>query len=166
MKRNLALVILLSVVGLGIASIGAKIHRIVGNVELDVKTNAIRLKNIGIELENINKRVENLRIAIQPIIMRGVASWYGIPFHGRITASGERYDMNGYTLAHRSLPFGTYVKVRNIQNGLEVVGIVIDRGPFIKGRDFDLSLALARKLGFEFKGLQMVEVEILLLGGV
>jgi rare lipoprotein A len=79
-------------------------------------------------------------------IERGKASWYGPGFHGRRTASGERFDMNDLTAAHRTLPFGTRVRVRNIQNGLEVVVRINDRGPRIRDRVIDLSKAAAAAL--------------------
>jgi rare lipoprotein A len=79
-------------------------------------------------------------------IDRGKASWYGPGFHGRRTASGERFDMNDLTAAHRTLPFGTRVRVRNTQNGLEVVVRINDRGPRIRDRIIDLSKAAAAAL--------------------
>jgi len=90
----------------------------------------------------------------------GVASWYGAPFHGRLAASGERYDMNAMTAAHPTMPLPSYARVRNLANGREVVVRVNDRGPFYGGRIIDLSRAAARKLGFS--GTAMVEVERLM----
>jgi len=75
---------------------------------------------------------------------RGIASWYGRKFHGRPTASGERYDMHALTAAHPSLPFGTVVEVTNLTNGKSVRVRINDRGPFLKGRVIDLSYAAAR----------------------
>lgn len=77
---------------------------------------------------------------------RGRASWYGPGFHGKRTASGERFDMNDLTAAHRTLPFGTRVRVRNTQNGREVVVRINDRGPQISDRIIDLSKAAAAAL--------------------
>ena len=74
---------------------------------------------------------------------RGKASWYGPGFHGKRTASGERFDMNELTAAHRTLPFGTRVLVRNPQNGREVVVRINDRGPQARDRIIDLSRAAA-----------------------
>ena len=76
----------------------------------------------------------------------GMASWYGGKFHGRTTASGERYNMNALTAAHKTLPFGTKVKVTNKKNGKSVVVKINDRGPFIKGRVIDLSRAAHQKI--------------------
>lgn len=77
---------------------------------------------------------------------RGIASWYGSDFHGKRTASGERFDMNDLTAAHRTLPFGTRVLVRNTRNGREVVVRINDRGPRISDRIIDLSKAAAAAL--------------------
>ena len=88
----------------------------------------------------------------------GVATWYGPGFHGRRTASGERFNRNAMTLAHRHMPFGTRVRVTNLKNGKSVVGRVNDRGPFVRGRHFDLSQGMARKLGIGGVGKVRVEV--------
>ena len=90
----------------------------------------------------------------------GQASWYGKPFHGRKTASGARYDMYGYTCAHRSLPFGTKIRVTNLDNGESVVVTVTDRGPFVQGRIVDLSFSAARDLGIVGTGTANVRIEI------
>jgi len=79
-------------------------------------------------------------------LSRGKASWYGPGFHGKRTASGERFDMDDLTAAHRTLPFGTRVRVRNTQNGREVVVRINDRGPQISDRIIDLSKAAAAVL--------------------
>ncbi len=89
----------------------------------------------------------------------GVASWYGAKFHGRTTASGEPYDMNAMTAAHPSLPFGTKVRVTNLENGRGVVLRINDRGPFAKGRIIDVSRHAAEHLGFLGADLARVRVE-------
>ena len=86
----------------------------------------------------------------------GIASWYGRPFHGRRTATGERYDMNRLSAAHKTMPLPSYARVRNLENGRELIVKVNDRGPFYSGRVIDLSRAAARKLGI--RGLARVEV--------
>lgn len=93
-----------------------------------------------------------------PLTQRGLASWYGRKFHGRRTASGERYDMYAMTAAHPTLPIPSYARVRNPANGREVVVRVNDRGPFHKGRIIDLSYTAALKLGV-LRGVAPVEVE-------
>ena len=89
------------------------------------------------------------------------ASWYGVPFHGRQTACGERYDMYGITAAHKTMKFGTKLRVTNPDNGESVVVTITDRGPFIKGRDLDLSYGAAKKIGHVEKGVGKVRIEYL-----
>ena len=91
----------------------------------------------------------------------GMASWYGQPFHGRKTASGERFDMNAMTAAHRTLPFGAWVRVTNLDNGRQVVLRVNDRGPFSKNRIIDVSKRAAESLGFRRKGTTKVRVQFI-----
>ncbi len=87
------------------------------------------------------------------------ASWYGQKFHGRQTASGERYDMYGMTAAHKTLVFGTKLRVTNPDTRLSVTVVVNDRGPFIRGRDLDLSYGAAKAIGLAGKGVGRVKVE-------
>lgn len=89
------------------------------------------------------------------------ASWYGQDFHGRPTSSGERYDMYGFTAAHKTMKFGTKLRVTNPDTDKSVEVIVNDRGPFIWGRDLDLSYGAAREIGFAEKGVGKVMVEYL-----
>ncbi|MEO0689062.1 MAG: septal ring lytic transglycosylase RlpA family protein [Pseudomonadota bacterium] len=90
----------------------------------------------------------------------GVASYYGQRFHGRRTANGERFDMNAMTAAHKTLPFGTYVRVTNPANRRSVTVRINDRGPFIRGRTIDLSRAAAQKIGMIQRGHASVTMEI------
>ncbi len=92
---------------------------------------------------------------------RGVASYYGNEFQGRLTANGERFDQNQMTAAHRTLPFGTKVRVKHVNNGREVVVRINDRGPFVDGRIIDLSRAAAEQLDMIREGVAMVEITIL-----
>lgn len=85
------------------------------------------------------------------------ASFYANKFHGRKTASGELYHKDSLTCAHKTFPFGTMLKVRNPKNNKEVIVTVTDRGPFVKGRTLDLSLAAAKKIGLVHKGIATVE---------
>lgn len=89
---------------------------------------------------------------------QGGASWYGNKFHGRRTASGELYSMFGLTAAHKTLPIPSYVRVRNVRNGKEVIVRVNDRGPFHPGRVIDLSYAAAVKLDIANHGIGQVEI--------
>src|SRR5688572_14585319 len=88
----------------------------------------------------------------------GVASYYK---SGRLTANGERFNPNGYTAAHRSLKFGTLVRVTNLRNGLSVVVRINDRGPFIRGRIIDLAYGAAKAVGMHDSGIVKVQVAIL-----
>lgn len=88
----------------------------------------------------------------------GMASWYGERFHGKRTASGEAFNMNEFTAAHKTLPFGTQVQVRNLDNGQEVVVRINDRGPFTRGRVIDLSRAAAQAIGLIQTGTARVAV--------
>ncbi len=89
---------------------------------------------------------------------RGVASWYGRKFHGRMTSSQEPYDMYAMTAAHKSLPLPTYVRVRNLKNNRSIIVRVNDRGPFVDNRLIDLSYAAATKLDMVRDGTSLVEV--------
>ena len=91
----------------------------------------------------------------------GEASWYGEPHHGRTTASGETYDMNQLTAAHRTLPLGMRVLVTNIKNGRAVEVRINDRGPTIEGRIIDLSYAAARELGAVSGGTIPVRLRVI-----
>jgi rare lipoprotein A len=94
---------------------------------------------------------------------QGVASWYGEPFHGRRTASGEVYDMNRISAAHRTLPFGAVVRVTNLDNGRRLDLRINDRGPFVKNRILDVSRAAAIELGMIGPGTARVELRVLRL---
>jgi rare lipoprotein A len=90
----------------------------------------------------------------------GLASWYGAPYHGRRTASGEVYDMEQLTAAHRTLPFQTWVEVTDLDNGKIVNVRITDRGPFVDGRVIDLSLAAARKIEMVGPGTARVKLKV------
>lgn len=94
-------------------------------------------------------------------VLSGVASWYGPGFHGRTTANGERYNMNDLTAAHKSLKFGTRVKVTNQNNGLSVVVRINDRGPYVGKRIIDLSKSAAQAIDMIGPGTAAVTVEVL-----
>jgi rare lipoprotein A len=89
----------------------------------------------------------------------GTASWYGKQYDGKITASGEPFDMYEFTAAHRTLPFGTYVRVTNPRNGRAVVVRINDRGPVVKDRLIDVSYGAARVLDLQSQGLQRVRLD-------
>jgi rare lipoprotein A len=91
----------------------------------------------------------------------GIASWYGNPYHGRATASGEVYDMEARTGAHRTLPFGTRLRVDNLDNGRTATLTVNDRGPFVEGRMLDVSRRIARDLDMLGPGTARVRITVL-----
>lgn len=91
-------------------------------------------------------------------VFTGIASYYGKEFHGRKTASGEPFDMDALTAAHRTLPFNTMVRVTNFKNGKSVTVRINDRGPFIAGRIIDLSQAAAKAIGLLSIGQVAVEI--------
>jgi rare lipoprotein A len=94
-------------------------------------------------------------------VEQGIASWYGAPFDGRRASDGEIYDMTLMVAAHRTLPFGSVVRVTNLNNGLHTDVRIIDRGPFVAGRIIDLSLAAARALNLVGPGTAPVRIELL-----
>lgn len=98
---------------------------------------------------------------MDPGIITGLASWYGQEFSGRATANGEIFDPMLLTAAHRDLPFGTLVEVRNSRNGRNVQVRINDRGPFVAGRIIDLSYAAAERIGMVEAGVTPVEVRVL-----
>ncbi|GAB7218320.1 septal ring lytic transglycosylase RlpA family protein [Vibrio comitans] len=93
--------------------------------------------------------------------LNGQASWYGNAYHGKLTASGETYNMRAYTAAHKTLPFGTIVRVTNTSNNKSVDVKINDRGPYVKGRVIDLSLVAFNKIGDSSKGLAPIKIDIL-----
>lgn len=96
--------------------------------------------------------------------LEGIASFYAHDFHGRRTANGEEYDMYAMTAAHKTLPFGSVVRVVNLDNNRSTEVRINDRGPFKEGRVIDLSLRAAMELGLVTKGTARVRIEILQLG--
>ena len=101
--------------------------------------------------------IERAQATVSGWQQQGVASWYGPGFHGRLTASGERFNTQALTAAHLHLPFGTMLRVRSEKTGREVIVRVNDRGPYAKGRVIDLSQAAARALGIQGIGRVFIE---------
>jgi len=104
------------------------------------------------------------RYVKQGLTKVGKASWYGKPFHKRLTASGERYNMYSMTAAHRTYAMNTVLKVTNLANKRSVKVRVNDRGPFYRSRDIDLSYGAAKKLGITHKGIGRVKIEVVSSG--
>lgn len=107
-------------------------------------------------IEKLNTVASN---TVRKFSQTGMASWYGRQFHGRKTASGEMFDMNAMTAAHRSLPLNCYIRVTNKNNGKSVVVKVNDRGPFHGNRVLDLSYGAAKQLGITNAGTAKVSIE-------
>jgi rare lipoprotein A (peptidoglycan hydrolase) len=93
------------------------------------------------------------------VSVKVTAGWYGLKHHNKLTASGQRFDMHKNTLAHRTLPLGTKVRLVNPGNGKFAEGVVNDRGPYTKGRELDVSYAMAKQLGFLKKGVMKLYIE-------
>ena len=110
---------------------------------------------VGSGCSVIPKGAADLDVGIKE---RGIASWYGGGFNGQPTASGEIYDMEALTGAHRTLPLGTVLKVTNAENGRQVQVRINDRGPYVNGRIVDLSYAAARRLGMIENGTSAVQL--------
>ena len=91
----------------------------------------------------------------------GIASWYGDPYHGRKAANGEIYDMNTFTAAHKSLPFETWVRVKNLSNNKTTEVRITDRGPFVAGRIIDLSRASATQIELIRPGTAKVRIQVI-----
>lgn len=102
--------------------------------------------------------------SLRPFHQRGIATWYGRRFDGKLTSSGERYDMYAMTAAHKVLPIPSYARVTNLANGRSVVVRINDRGPFHSGRIIDLSYAAAHKLGYVAAGSARVQVDSIVPG--
>ncbi|MGB9594687.1 MAG: septal ring lytic transglycosylase RlpA family protein [Candidatus Poribacteria bacterium] len=105
--------------------------------------------------------IHNAQMSEIDKIQFGVASWYNNSFHGSKTASGEKYDKDDFTAAHRALPYGTIVKVTNIKNGRSVYVRINDRGPHKASRKIDMSYAAAKKIGMINDGIARVRLEVI-----
>lgn len=123
--------------------------------------NASPLKEVANVPLRLPKFPQEITIGPVRLAFKGVASWYGYDGSGNQTAAGERYNPEGMTAAHRSLPLGTKVRVTNTHNGRSVVVRINDRGPYVRGRIIDLSAAAARILGMMGSGVAPVHIEVL-----
>jgi rare lipoprotein A len=112
------------------------------------------------DLLEVGQKLEIRQVGPQPP-SEVVASWYGEDYHGRPMADGELYDMHADTIAHKELPLGTRVELKNPRTGQTASAVVTDRGPFIEGRDIDLSYGLASKLSLVDAGVDTLMMEIL-----
>jgi rare lipoprotein A len=120
------------------------------------------------EISSVNDAENSLNESLVDYTDKGtmVASWYGPRFHGKETANGEVYDQMAFTAAHKKLKFGTLLKITNLKNDKSVIVRINDRGPYIPGRNLDLSKASALALGMMHRGVIKVKVEQISLKGV
>jgi peptidoglycan lytic transglycosylase len=133
-----------------------------------IKTDVIRTEEPVLSTSSVTEDESLVETSAISYIDKGymTASWYGPKFHGRITANGEIYDQMAFTAAHKQLKFGTLLKITNPRNDQEVIVRINDRGPYIGGRQLDLSKAAALHLGMMKRGVIKVKVEQLSLKGV
>ncbi|PWW82481.1 septal ring lytic transglycosylase RlpA family lipoprotein [Prosthecochloris marina] len=117
--------------------------------------NPLQLKHDSLAAPDAAKELGKLFM-----VTEGKASYYADRFHGRLTANGERFNMHELTAAHKSLPFGSMVRVTNLSNGKKVLVRINDRGPYIKGRIIDLSLEAAKEIDLLQKGVTNVRIEV------
>ncbi|MGB5895573.1 MAG: septal ring lytic transglycosylase RlpA family protein [Ignavibacteriaceae bacterium] len=150
-KLLLPLLMILSIIGLTLSPTKSQIT----NKNLAAFENPLEATSIS---QNVNVKYYNLGMM--------KASWYGPRFHGRLTANGEIYDQMGYTAAHKSLPFGTLLKITNPKINKSVVVRINDRGPYIPGRKIDLSKKVAMELDTYNKGVVKLKVEKIKIIGI
>jgi peptidoglycan lytic transglycosylase len=133
-----------------------------------VTTNVTKAKEPANNEEIVNENENNINKTIISYVDKGVmtASWYGPRFHGRLTANGEIYDQLAFTAAHKKLKFGTLLKLTNLRNDKSIIVRINDRGPYISGRQLDLSKAAALSLGMVERGVAKLKVEQISLKGV
>ena len=109
----------------------------------------------------INKTKNQIKLDLEKKVYKGLSSYYGKKFHGKLTANGEVYDMYGLTAAHKTMPLNTICRVTNLENDKSLILRINDRGPYIKGRILDCSYGAAKKLDFINQGTTMVKIEVI-----
>ena len=127
----------------------------------DIPPQFYELEDGAVDIAALEPPIEEAPPGVLRSLGQGVASYYGRRFHGRRTANGERFDMHAMTAAHKTLPFGSRVRVTNPSNGRSVVVRINDRGPFARGRVIDLSRAAAEEIGMIRRGHARVEIDLL-----
>jgi peptidoglycan lytic transglycosylase len=133
-----------------------------------VTANVTKAKEPVNNEETVNENENNINKTIISYVDKGVmtASWYGPRFHGNLTANGEVFDQLAFTAAHKKLKFGTLLKLTNLRNDKSIIVRINDRGPYISGRQLDLSKAAALSLGMVQRGVAKLKVEQISLKGV
>ena len=139
---------------------------LVGFTVLNSAKNEVNERILIEEFVPVTVKENTVNVSSVELINRGTmkASWYGPKFHGKLTANGEIYDQMALTAAHKNLSFGTLLKITNPKNGRSVIVRINDRGPYIQGRDLDLSKGAAIELGILKKGVAKLKIEEVALG--
>lgn len=153
LKSFLPIILLISIMGLKLLPYNDPIQK---------STNSLAIENHS---ESVPNSTSDVKVEITSL-GNMKASWYGPRFHGRLTANGEIYDQNGFTAAHKDLPFGTLLRLTNLVNDKSVVVRINDRGPYIPGRQIDLSKRVALELGSFNLGVVKLKVEKIELTGI
>jgi len=153
LKMLLPLMLLISIMGLKLLPNGNQTTEDIISLALEQHSSSFPVSNNDLKVEYSD--LGDMK-----------ASWYGPRFHGRLTANGEIYDQNGFTAAHKSLPFGTLLRLTNEMNNKSVVVRINDRGPYIPGRQIDLSKKVANELGTYNEGVVQLKVERIKLSGI
>lgn len=140
---------------------------VVGFTLNTVESNTVEKSSKNEDFESTNSSEVNNQIELLEYIDQGtaVASWYGPRFHGRKTANGEIFNQQAFTAAHRKFRFGTHLRLTNPENDKSIIVRINDRGPFIRGRELDLSKAAASELGILERGVAKLNVEQVTLKG-
>jgi rare lipoprotein A len=139
---------------------------LVGFTVINNENNDVEERLLIEEFVPVTVKENTVNTSLVLFINRGTmrASWYGPKFHGKITANGEIYDQMAFTAAHKSLKFGTLLKLTNKKNGKSVIVRINDRGPYIPGRQLDVSKAVAMELDMMHNGVARLQVEEIRLG--
>ncbi len=153
---------LINLLALPIALISCSDHTPVQNKTISVQT-LVKTEPVKVTPPVVKKVTEPESSALKTY--HGLASWYSIKTnHGRTTASGRLLSNDAYTAAHKTLPFGTRVRVTSLFNGKSEILRITDRGPYVKGRIIDVTIGSAKRLGFYSRGITKVKVEVLSWG--
>ena len=120
--------------------------------------------NINVANDNKSSSFKKQKTKKYKTVYKGVSSWYGPDFHGKLTANGEVYDQYGITAAHKELPLNTVVRVTNLDNNKSIILRINDRGPYAKNRILDCSYGAAKKLDFLNQGTANVKIEVIEFG--
>jgi len=161
LQARIGWLIFFSFVGQSCGAISELSQRNDQSTELPRVTNETIPSDATIQKASVESGRKKSPKPISKHALNGTASWYGPGFHGKKTASGEIYDQNKLTAAHKTVPLGTKARVTNLENGNTVEVEINDRGPFIQGRIIDLSRAAAGALGFVESGTAPVQVELI-----